>query len=79
MSMVANCLFGARVDFVFSFFVCSKMSDSIVKALIKLKCPHALQSHQIQGLDLDKCFPVIQWLIKKVVETRLVTGDLVRS
>ena len=54
------------------------MSDSIVKALIRLKCPHALQSHQIQGLDLDKCFPVIQWLIKKVVETRLVTGDLVR-
>lgn len=54
------------------------MSDSIVKALVKVKCPYALQSHQIQGLDLDRIFPVIQWLVKKVVETRLVTGDLVR-
>ena len=56
-----------------------KLSDKLVKALVKMKCPYQLQSHQIQGLDLDKIYPVIQWLIKKVLETRSVTGDLIRQ
>lgn len=43
-----------------------KISDAITKSLLRFKCPHALQSHQIQGLDLEKIFPVIQWLVKKV-------------
>jgi chromosome segregation ATPase len=48
----------------------SKTGESILKALKRLKCPFPLQSHQIQGLDVANIFPVVQWLVKKVIETR---------
>jgi hypothetical protein len=41
-----------------------------VAALPRLKCPHRLEPHQIQGLDFIHIFPVIQWLVKKALETR---------
>eukprot|EP00762_Andalucia_godoyi_P004091 ANDGO_06296.mRNA.1 Coiled-coil domain-containing protein 93 homolog len=47
-----------------------KMGESITRALKRMKCPFPLQSHQIQGLDVSNIFPVIQWLVKKVIETR---------
>ncbi len=47
-----------------------------------MKCPHPLETHQIQGgantADYANIFPVIQWLVKKVIETREETGDLIR-
>ena len=52
-----------------------KTSDQIVRALVAMHCPHPLQSHQIQGLDYVHLFPVIQWLVRKVIETRRLTGD----
>lgn len=57
----------------------SALSDRLVKALVKIKCPSAIQSHQIQGLDYEKLFPVLQWLVRKVIETRRMTGDTVRQ
>jgi len=56
-----------------------KLSEQLVRALISMKCPRPLQSHQIQGLDYDSLFPVIQWLVRKVIETRLLMGDEVRQ
>ena len=56
----------------------SKTSDQIVKALVAMRCPAPLQSHQIQGLDYTHLFPVIQWLVRKVIETRRLTGDISR-
>lgn len=56
-----------------------KLSENIVRALVKMQCPRALQANQIQGLDYDNIFPVIQWLVRKVIETRLLTGDQVRQ
>jgi len=56
-----------------------KLGEVIVRSLIKMKCPHPLQTYQIQGLDYASIFPVIQWLIKIVVETREETGDLIRK
>jgi hypothetical protein len=38
----------------------------IVKVLRAMQCPSPLQAHQIQGGDFVACFPVVQWLIKKV-------------
>jgi hypothetical protein len=42
-----------------------------------------LDSHQIEGgantSDYVNIFPVIQWLVKKVIETREETGDLIRK
>ena len=47
-----------------------------------MKCPFVLESHQIQGgsntADYANIFPIIQWLVKKVIETREETGDLMR-
>jgi len=56
-----------------------KLSEQLVRALISMKCPHALQSHQIQGLDYEHLFPIIQWLVRKVISTRLLMGDEVRQ
>lgn len=56
-----------------------KLADQLVKALVKMRSPHPLQSHQIQGLDYDHLFPVLQWLVRKVIEHRRLTGDLIRA
>jgi len=41
-----------------------------VSALPRLKCPLRLEPHQIQGLDTKSIFPVVQWLVKKALESR---------
>lgn len=56
-----------------------KLSEQILRALIRMKCPHVIQPNQIQGLDYIHIFPVIQWLVTKVIETREETGDLLRK
>eukprot|EP01102_Stenamoeba_stenopodia_P011097 TRINITY_DN3394_c0_g3_i1.p1 TRINITY_DN3394_c0_g3~~TRINITY_DN3394_c0_g3_i1.p1 ORF type:complete len:618 (-),score=210.90 TRINITY_DN3394_c0_g3_i1:96-1949(-) len=56
-----------------------KLSEQILRALIRMKCPHVIQPNQIQGLDYIHIFPVIQWLVTKVIETREETGDLLRQ
>ena len=47
--------------------------------LPRMKCPHRLDPHQIQGLDFIHIFPVIQWLVKRAIETREEFGDYIRS
>mmetsp|Transcript_10809 Transcript_10809/g.9347 ORF Transcript_10809/g.9347 Transcript_10809/m.9347 type:complete len:115 (+) Transcript_10809:58-402(+) len=47
-----------------------KLSEKVVDCLLKMNCPYRLQPFQIQGLDLPNIYPVIQWLIKFVLETR---------
>ncbi|VDO63706.1 unnamed protein product [Heligmosomoides polygyrus] len=36
------------------------LTEKIVKVLTALKCPHIIEPHQIQGLDLENIYPVIQ-------------------
>lgn len=55
-----------------------KIGESVVRSLVKMQCPYPLQTYQIKGLDYINIFPVVQWLVKKVIETRLETGDTVR-
>jgi len=55
-----------------------ELGENIERALVQMKCPFQLFSHQIRGLDTASIFPVIQWLVKKVIETRSETGDLLR-
>lgn len=59
-------------------FMCSQLCEVIVKVLRAMGCPSPLQANQIQGSDFVACFPVVQWLIKKVLEHRKITGDYVR-
>jgi len=56
-----------------------KLSDILVNALTYMKSPVGLQPHQIQGLDYDHLYPVLQWLVRKVIENKRLTGDLVRK
>ena len=44
-----------------------------------MKCPHRIEPHQIQGLDFIHIYPVIQWLVKKAIETRAEMGDMNRN
>lgn len=55
------------------------LTEKIVAALPRMKCPHALEPHQIQGLDFIHIFPVVQWLVKKALETREERAAQIRS
>lgn len=46
------------------------LTEKIVAALKRMKCPHRLEPYQIQGLDFIHIYPVVQWLVKKAIETR---------
>lgn len=35
-----------------------------------VKCPVILNPVQLQGLDLNTIYQVLQWLVKKLIETR---------
>eukprot|EP01121_Diplochlamys_sp_Union-15-3_P010301 TRINITY_DN2886_c0_g1_i2.p1 TRINITY_DN2886_c0_g1~~TRINITY_DN2886_c0_g1_i2.p1 ORF type:complete len:435 (-),score=91.03 TRINITY_DN2886_c0_g1_i2:112-1386(-) len=56
-----------------------QLSENIEQALIQMKCPFPIQSQQILYLDCIKLFPIVQWLVKKVIETRTETGDQIRA
>ena len=62
--------------------VFSKLAENIIRALQRMKCPYRLDPQQLQGgantSDFVNIYPVIQWLVKKVIETREETGDLMR-
>jgi len=36
------------------------MTEKIVGVLKRMKCPHRLEPHQIQGLDFIHIYPVVQ-------------------
>jgi hypothetical protein len=48
----------------------SQLGEIIEKTLARMRCPHVIRSHQIRGLDFINIHPVIQWLVKKVLEVR---------
>ena len=47
-----------------------KVAEQICHALKNMNCPYTLQPFQLQGLDVNNIFPVVQWLVKFVYETR---------
>ncbi|VDL73990.1 unnamed protein product [Nippostrongylus brasiliensis] len=36
------------------------LTEKIVQVMTVLKCPHSIEPHQIQGLDLENIYPAIQ-------------------
>ncbi|XP_073503641.1 coiled-coil domain-containing protein 93 [Phyllobates terribilis] len=80
---ITTCNFDVDVDLLFqeNSTIGQKiaLTEKIVSVLPKMKCPHRLEPHQIQGLDFIHIFPVIQWLVKRAIETRQEMGDYVRS
>ncbi|KAM9302474.1 coiled-coil domain-containing protein 93 [Gastrophryne carolinensis] len=80
---ITTCNFDIDVDLLFqeNSTIGQKiaLTEKIVSVLPKMKCPHRLEPHQIQGLDFIHIFPVIQWLVKRAIETRQETGDYIRA
>lgn len=56
-----------------------QLSENIIKVLRSMRCPSPLQANQIQGSDFVAIYPVIQWLVKLVLENRAATGDSIRA
>ena len=42
------------------YILCSAMTEKIVGVLKRMKCPHRLEPHQVQGLDFIHIYPVVQ-------------------
>ncbi|KAG5833594.1 hypothetical protein ANANG_G00277550 [Anguilla anguilla] len=80
---ITTCNFDIDVDLLFqeNSTIGQKiaLTEKIVSVLPKMKCPHCLEPHQIQGLDFIHIFPVVQWLVKRAIETREEMGDYIRS
>ena len=38
----------------------SALTEKIVAVLPRMKCPHRIEPHQIQGLDFIHIYPVVQ-------------------
>ncbi|KAK7066758.1 Coiled-coil domain-containing protein 93 [Halocaridina rubra] len=80
---IETCNFDVDVDLLFheNLTIGQKiaLTERIVRVLRPMKCPHQLEPHQIQGLDAIHIFPVIQWLVKKALETREEFGDETRK
>ncbi|XP_075037311.1 coiled-coil domain-containing protein 93 [Mixophyes fleayi] len=80
---ITTCNFDIDVDLLFqeNSTIGQKiaLTEKIVSVLPKMKCPHRLEPHQIQGMDFIHIFPVIQWLVKRAIETRQEMGDYIRS
>eukprot|EP00850_Spirogloea_muscicola_P000225 SM000001S04627 [mRNA] locus=s1:1324061:1338484:+ [translate_table: standard] len=47
-----------------------QVGEAVEAALQRLGCPHALQAHQLQGLDYAAILPVAAWLLKRAQRTR---------
>ncbi|XP_046390342.1 coiled-coil domain-containing protein 93 isoform X2 [Ischnura elegans] len=80
---IGTCNFDVDVDLLFQENLTIgqriALTEKIVRVLPKMKCPHNIEPHQIQGLDFIHVFPVVQWLVKRVLETRDETGGFTRS
>ncbi|XP_062394780.1 coiled-coil domain-containing protein 93 [Sardina pilchardus] len=80
---ITTCNFDIDVDLLFqeNSTIGQKiaLTEKIVSVMPKMKCPYRLEPHQIQGLDFIHIFPVVQWLVKRAIETREETGDYVRA
>lgn len=55
------------------------LADKIVLALRKMSCPYPISAPQIRGENWPDLFPVVQWLIAKVIETRQDLADTLRN
>lgn len=80
---IESCNFDVDIDLLFreNLTIGQKISltEKIVAMLPKMNCPYRIEPHQIQGLDCIHIFPVIQWLVKRSMETREETSEFVRS
>ena len=80
---ITICNFNVDVDILFqeNANVGDKITlvEKIVAVLPKMKCPHSIQPHEIQGFNYIVIYPVVQWLVKQVLIYRAERGDQNRA
>nr|CDJ92486.1 Protein of unknown function DUF2037 domain containing protein [Haemonchus contortus] len=55
------------------------LTEKVVRVLTDLQCPHRIEPHQIQGLDLQNIYPVIQWLVKMAMDSKASRAEYLKS
>ncbi|PIO58018.1 hypothetical protein TELCIR_20557 [Teladorsagia circumcincta] len=55
------------------------LTEKVVRVLTDLRCPHPIEPHQIQGLDLQNIYPVIQWLVKMAMDSKASRAEYLKS
>ena len=83
MWCLETCTYDVDVDLLFNeeLKIGKKiaLTEKIVNVLQTIQCPYKIEPHQIQGSDYINIFPVVQWLVKKAMETRDAMGDVIRK
>ncbi|WKX95969.1 hypothetical protein Q1695_012433 [Nippostrongylus brasiliensis] len=55
------------------------LTEKIVQVMTVLKCPHSIEPHQIQGLDLENIYPAIQWLVRMAMDSKASRAQFLNS
>jgi len=78
---ILNSRFSIDAEFVENAVIKDKIkiAENICRALREMRCPHDLDPHQIQGLDLPKIALVLEWLMKRVAAAREEHAAAVRE
>ena len=69
---LTGCFYDIDIDFKDDMNLTEKIrvSEKIVAGLKSINCPFEINPIQIQGLDLKPIFQTLQWLVKRLLETR---------
>ena len=69
---LTGCFYDIDIDFKDDMNLTEKIrvSEKIVAGLKSINCPFQINPIQIQGLDLKPIFQTLQWLVKRLLETR---------
>lgn len=55
------------------------LTERIILVLSRMKCPNIIEPHQVSGGDFIHVFPIVQWLVKRVIERRAEIGNFNRA
>ncbi len=55
-----------------------RLCENIIRVLRAMGCLHPLQAHQIRGYDMKAMFPVVQFLVRRVISKRAAVEEKVR-
>lgn len=75
---LTGCFYDIDIDFKDEMNLTEKIrvSEKITAGLKSINCPFILNPVQLQGLDLNPIYQTLQWLVKKLIDTRDERNDL---
>lgn len=75
---LTGCFYDIDIDFKDEMNLTEKIrvSEKITAGLKSINCPFLLNPIQIQGLDLGPIYQCLQWLVKRLLETRDERNEL---